>query len=121
MPIVFVHPHIRLELQLSFSPILNQTMITWTIITITWCKHFSPWYIVDPFENVAPNPSPFITNLSFITTTFCCQCYFLDVPSGPLSARTERDAVLQGKAVFMSYLPVYAGFRDTMGWGAVGL
>ena len=120
MPIVFVHPHIRLELQLSFSPILNQTMITWTIITITWCKHFSPWYIVDPFENVAPNPSPFITNLSFITTTFCCRCYFLDVPSGPLSARTERDAVLQGTAVFTSYLPVYAGFRDTMGWGGVG-
>ena len=40
--------------------------------------------------------------------------------SGPLSARTERDAVLQGTAVFMSYLPVYAGFRDIMGWGGVG-
>ena len=40
--------------------------------------------------------------------------------SGPLSARTERDAVLQGTAVFMAYLPVYAGFRDTMGWGGMG-
>ena len=43
--------------------------------------------------------------------------WFFVVPSGPLSARAERDAVLQGTAVFMSYLPVYAGFRDTMGWG----
>ena len=42
---------------------------------------------------------------------------YLVVPSGPLSAPTDRDAVLQGTAVFMSYLPVYAGFRDTMGWG----
>ena len=50
----------------------------------------------------------------------CCCLLLFVVPSGPLSARTERDAVLQGTAVFMSYLPVYAGFRDTMGWGGVG-
>ena len=55
-----------------------------------------------------------------------CYCVVVDIivivviPSGPLSARTERDAVLQGTAVFMSYLAVYAGFRDTMGWGGVG-
>jgi len=36
------------------------------------------------------------------------------VPSGPLSARTERDAVLQGTAVFMLYLPVYAGLDSTI-------
>ena len=50
----------------------------------------------------------------------CCCLLLFVVPSGPLSARTERDAVLQGTAVFMSYLPLYAGFRDTMGWGGVG-
>ena len=56
--------------------------------------------------------------LAFLPVGRPCGC--LVVPSGPLSARTERDVVLQGTAVFMSYLPVYAGFRDTMGWGGVG-